>query len=64
MKMVRRIVGIARVADLETIEDFGVRAPCEKRALLFARTLILASFENSVEAGGFATAQGLNDLAR
>ncbi len=64
MKMVRRIVGIAHVADLETIEDFDVRAPCEKRALLFARTLILASFENSLEAGGLSTAQGVNDLAR
>jgi len=41
-KMIRRIVGIAHVADLESIEDFDVRAACEKRALRVGRLLVLA----------------------
>ena len=39
-KMVRRIVGIAHVEDLESIEDEDIRAECEKRALSLARILI------------------------
>ena len=39
-KMVRRIVGIAHVEDLESIEDQDLRAECEKRALSLARILI------------------------
>ncbi|CAI6003434.1 unnamed protein product [Closterium sp. NIES-65] len=39
-KMVRRIVGIAHVEDLESIADPDVRAACERRALNFGKHLI------------------------
>ncbi|MEP6356263.1 MAG: S-methyl-5-thioribose kinase [Hyphomicrobiales bacterium] len=47
-KMLRRIVGIAHVEDLEAIEDEDKRAACEKRALSLARILITdrASFSS------------------
>lgn len=48
MKMIRRIVGIAHVEDLQAIVDDETRALCEKRALLFARQLVLASHANNV----------------
>eukprot|EP01041_Mallomonas_annulata_P001075 gene1075-2104_t len=44
-KMIRRIVGLAHVADLEEIVDADLRSKCEKRALLLARTLVFASQE-------------------
>ncbi|MEO1104282.1 MAG: S-methyl-5-thioribose kinase, partial [Pseudomonadota bacterium] len=40
-KMARRILGLAKVADLEGIPDRKVRAECEKRALSLARALIV-----------------------
>jgi 5-methylthioribose kinase len=47
-KMLRRVVGIAHVADMDTIKDDTVRSVCEKRALLFARELIVySSFSDS-----------------
>ena len=50
-KMARRIVGVAHVADFETITDIDVRARCERRALRFGRRLLVeaASF-TSIEA--------------
>ncbi|CAA6673235.1 unnamed protein product [Spirodela intermedia] len=39
-KMIRRIVGIAHVEDLESITDTSRRAHCERRALEFAKTLL------------------------
>lgn len=42
-EMIRRIVGIAHVEDLESISDADTRSNCEKRSLLFARTLVLMS---------------------
>lgn len=39
--MVRRLVGIAHVADMNTIEDPDVRAGCERRALHFGRSLLV-----------------------
>ncbi|CAG9461929.1 unnamed protein product [Pedinophyceae sp. YPF-701] len=39
-KMIRRIVGIAHVADLEGIEDADRRAVCERRALKLGRALL------------------------
>jgi 5-methylthioribose kinase len=39
-KMIRRIVGIAHVEDLESIEDVEKRATCEQRALNFAKHLL------------------------
>jgi 5-methylthioribose kinase len=41
MKMIRRVVGIAHVADLENIKDADLRSDCEKRALSLARELVL-----------------------
>jgi 5-methylthioribose kinase len=40
-EIIRRILGLAHVADFESIEDLGGRAECERRALLFARRLIV-----------------------
>ena len=39
-KMIRRIVGIAHVEDLDSIEDPAVRASCEENALACARSMI------------------------
>ena len=41
--MIRRIVGIAHVADLETITDQNIRSSCEKRVLVLARQLMIYS---------------------
>jgi 5-methylthioribose kinase len=41
IKMIRRILGLAHVEDLESIEDPARRAACEKPALALARELIL-----------------------
>lgn len=43
MKMLRRIVGIAHVEDLESIEDVNVRAQSEKRGLGIAKAFIKSS---------------------
>jgi 5-methylthioribose kinase len=40
-KMVRRILGLAHVEDLESIEDPQLRAACESNALQLARQLML-----------------------
>ena len=45
-KMIRRIVGVAHVADLESIEDLVQRSECEKKCIDLARLLILASQSN------------------
>ncbi|WJX21206.1 S-methyl-5-thioribose kinase [Trifolium repens] len=39
-KMIRRIVGVAHVEDLESIADAGKRATCERRALNLAKMLL------------------------
>jgi 5-methylthioribose kinase len=41
MKIVRRILGIAHVEDMESIEDLDTRAACERRALTLGRQLIM-----------------------
>lgn len=41
-EVIRRILGLAHVADLESIADHELRAGCERRALLFARDLLVA----------------------
>ena len=56
-KMIRRIVGIAHVADLDEIKDEGIRSECEKRSLTLARALILdhkSSFSTIQEVAGKA----------
>ena len=40
-KMIRRILGLAHVIDLEKIADGDLRAMCEKRALRLARDLLV-----------------------
>jgi 5-methylthioribose kinase len=40
-KMVRRILGLAHVEDLESIEDPKIRSSCEMKALHLARSLML-----------------------
>ncbi|MCD8563368.1 MAG: S-methyl-5-thioribose kinase [Alphaproteobacteria bacterium] len=47
-KMIRRILGLAHVEDLESIENPDTRAICEKKALAFGRRLVL-------ERGNFAS---------
>jgi 5-methylthioribose kinase len=48
MKMIRRVVGISHVEDLDGIADADQRAACEKRTLILARKLVVASYHNSV----------------
>jgi 5-methylthioribose kinase len=40
-ELIRRTIGLAHVADLETIEDAALRAQCEAMALQLGRELIL-----------------------
>jgi 5-methylthioribose kinase len=42
-KMIRRILGLAHVEDMESIKDPSRRAACEKPALALARELILGA---------------------
>lgn len=39
--IIRRLVGIAQTADMNSIRDGDVRAACERRALRFARHLLV-----------------------
>ena len=39
--IIRRLVGIAHVADMEEIENQDTRAACERRALKFGRRLLV-----------------------
>ena len=48
-KMTRRVVGIAHVADLESIADPDVRSKCELAALACGRRLILEADELSID---------------
>ncbi len=43
IKMIRRILGLAHVEDLESIADEERRAACERKALLLGRELILGA---------------------
>eukprot|EP00850_Spirogloea_muscicola_P000046 SM000001S04448 [mRNA] locus=s1:211856:217072:- [translate_table: standard] len=42
-KIIRRLVGVAHVEDMESIADPDIRATCERRALSFACQLVKAS---------------------
>jgi 5-methylthioribose kinase len=46
-EMIRRIVGIAHVEDLDGIENVELRSFCEKRCLLFARHCLLQATDSS-----------------
>jgi len=54
-KMIRRILGLAKVIDLEAIEDRDRRALCERRCLRLARDLMV-NVERYATAGAVATA--------
>jgi 5-methylthioribose kinase len=58
MKMLRRIVGIAHVEDLESIEDKDVRAQCERHGLEIAKTFIKSA------ASSFTSVEQVIQLAR
>ena len=47
MKMLRRIVGIAHVEDLQSITDVELRSECERRALHIAQYFIVHGCDNS-----------------
>jgi 5-methylthioribose kinase len=51
VKMIRRILGLAHVEDLEAIKDPDLRARCERQALRLGRLLVLESesFSNIAE---------------
>jgi len=57
LKMLRRILGLAHVEDLEHIADPAVRAVCERKALVIGRELVLG-------AAGFADIADVNAAAR
>ncbi|CAM9278437.1 unnamed protein product [Phaeothamnion confervicola] len=44
-KMIRRVVGVAHVEDLEGIPDPDARAVCERRAVVLARRMVIAPEE-------------------
>jgi len=48
-KMTRHVVGIAHVADLESITDQDVKAQCERAALKCGRRLIMEAFKLSIQ---------------
>jgi 5-methylthioribose kinase len=56
-KMIRRILGLAHVIDLEHIKDPDLRAACERRALRLARELV-------VNANRYPAISDVADLAR
>ncbi len=56
-KMIRRIIGLAHVADLESIEDPSVRAVAERRAIRLAREL-------ATSPGAFGTISEATNAAR
>jgi 5-methylthioribose kinase len=57
LKMIRRILGLAHVEDLESIADPARRAICERKALRLARTLV-------VEGAKFAGVSDVIEAAR
>lgn len=61
LKMIRRIVGVAHVADLEKIEDSEKRSVAEKRALVFARKLTVAAYQGDWEKEKMADVRQVND---
>jgi len=56
-KMIRRVLGLAHVLDLESIKDSDLRAACERRVLCLARALL-------VERARFGAIQEVTQAAR
>ncbi|CAE7659659.1 MTK1 [Symbiodinium microadriaticum] len=63
-EMIRRIVGIAHVADLDSIADIEVRARCEKKVLVLARQMMVASAATCVLPESLRSPAALAALAR
>ncbi len=59
IKMIRRILGLAHVEDLESIKDPAHRAACEKPAVALARELILGAKSYSGIADVVAAARAI-----
>ena len=60
-KMIRRIVGISHVADIEAIEEVQKRVLVEQRALLMAREMVMAA--GGIRKGGKGTGlSGVEEL--
>jgi 5-methylthioribose kinase len=57
VKMIRRILGLAHVEDLEAIKDPDLRARCERKALRLGRLLV-------IESGSFSTIAEVTAAAR
>ena len=57
LEMIRRILGLAHVEDLESIPDPALRAACERKALYLARGIILG-------AGSFSSIDDVVTAAR
>jgi len=49
IKMMRRIIGVAKVEDLKSIKDDGVRARCERMALRLGRDLVMKRKQLTLE---------------
>lgn len=60
-KMTRRIIGAAHVEDLESIENRGLRAQCEKHVLMLARELLLSRTDFSTINDVLGAARDIRD---
>lgn len=54
--IIRRLVGIAHTADMDSIEDAGTRAACELRALRFGRHLLVEGANTHTDIRALAAA--------
>lgn len=61
MKMIRRVVGISHVEDLEGIKDTDTKARCESHALALGKRLVKAS-ETSTGSGRDGGAASLAEV--
>lgn len=62
MKLIRRIVGVSHVADLEEIADLTNRSYCERKCLLLARLLVTSAVKPA--GGSVRTIQILVESAK
>jgi 5-methylthioribose kinase len=60
--LIRRIVGIAHVADMEEIADQEIRARCEKRALTFGRRLLIGGGAEFKDVGTLISVLANSDI--
>ena len=55
-KMIRRVVGIAHVEDLDSIDDADLRSACEKKSLVLARRMAVGSTDEFASLADVAAA--------